>query len=96
MEVCAIQRHITPENVWKVQAVKIFLKEEMTDAKEIQWRFVGESTIGMKILRKGTTKMVSELNDICTAMKSLSEKRKSSNVFRNGHYGITNTYNTTC
>ena len=60
-----IQREITPENVWKVQAVKRFLKEEITDAKVLLWRAVGELTIGKKILRKGPTKMVSEVNDIC-------------------------------
>ena len=69
-----IQRQTTPGNLWKVQAVQRFLKEEITDAKEILWRTVGDSIIGKKILRKGPTKMVSEVNDICTAMKLLSEK----------------------
>ena len=62
-----IQRQTTPENVWKVQAVKRFLKEEIADAKEILWRTVRDSIIDKKILRKGPTKMVSEVNDICTA-----------------------------
>ena len=69
-----IQRHIIQENVCKVHVVKRFLKEEITDGKEILGRAVGYSTIGKKVLRKGPTKMVSEVNDICTAMKLLSEK----------------------
>ena len=56
-----------------MQAVRRLIKEENTDAKEMQWRTVGDSIIGKEILRKGPTKMVSEVNDICTAMKLLSE-----------------------
>ena len=72
-----IQRQIKPENLWKEQAVQRFFKEEITDAKEILWRTAGDSIIGKKILRKGTTKMVSEVNDICTALKLLSEKEST-------------------
>ena len=57
-----------------MQAVQRFLNEKITDAKEIQWRTVGDSIIGKKIRRKGQTTMVSEVNDIYTAMKILSEK----------------------
>ena len=41
-----IQRHVTPENIWKTQAATKFLKEEITDAKEILWRIIGESELG--------------------------------------------------
>ena len=72
-----IQRQIKPENLWKEQAVQRFLKEEITDAREILCRTAGDSIIGKTILRKGTTKMVSEVNDICTASKLLSDKEST-------------------
>ena len=69
-----IQRHVTPENIWKTQAVTKFLKEEITDAKEILWRIIGESELGKMKKRQGTTKTISEINDICYALNVLSEK----------------------
>ena len=40
-----IQRCITPENIWKNQAQKKFLKEEITEAKETLWKIYGEPVI---------------------------------------------------
>ena len=62
-----VQRQTTPENVWKAQTIKTFLKEDITQAKELLWR------VGGDVCRQGTTKAHSEVNDICAAMKVLSE-----------------------
>ena len=32
-----VQRQTTPENVWKAQTIKKFLKEDITQAKELLW-----------------------------------------------------------
>ena len=69
-----VQRQITPENIWKAQAMKKVLKEDITQAKELLWRVCGEGVLGKMVSRQGTTKTHSEVNDISAAMKVLSEK----------------------
>ena len=68
-----IQRRTTPENIWKTQAVTKFTKEEITAAKEELWKISGKPTLGKMVRRQGTSKTVSELEDICSALKTLSE-----------------------
>ena len=68
-----IQRHVTPENIWKSQAAIKFLKEEITEAKEILWRTSEESILGKMTKRQRASKTVSEINDICHAFTVLSE-----------------------
>ena len=68
-----IKRKQHPENIWKEEAVKKFTKQEITDAKEVLWRVSGEEHVGKKINRQGQSKSTSEMNDICTALKKLSE-----------------------
>ena len=41
-----IQRKVTPENIRKTQALKKFMDDEITQAKETLWRISGESVIG--------------------------------------------------
>ena len=69
-----IQRKVTPENIWKAQAVKKFDSEEITESKELLWRIAGDSILGKMVKRKGANKTSSECNDICYALTSLSEK----------------------
>ena len=72
---CAdFQRQITPENIWKAQAMKKFLKEDITQAKELLWRVYGVGVLGKMVSRQGTTKTHSEVNDISAAMKVLPAK----------------------
>ena len=70
----SIERKMNPENKWKAVAVKKFLKEEITDAKESLWRVCGDAIIKKKVNRQGASKTVSEINDICNAMNALAEK----------------------
>ena len=51
-----------------------FLKEDITQAKELLWRVCGEGVLGKMVSRQGTTKTHSEVNGISAAMKVLSEK----------------------
>ncbi len=69
-----IQRQLHPENHWKTLAVKGFLDSEITEAKELLWRTSDITIIGKMTKRQGATKKVSEVNDICVALKKLSEK----------------------
>ena len=69
-----IQRHLHPDDHWKPLAVKGFLPTEITEAKELLWRSVDESIIGKIVKRQGSSKSISEVNDICNALKKLSEK----------------------
>ena len=69
-----IQRKVTPENIWKAQAVTKFDSEEITEAKDLLWRTAGDSIIGRIVKRQGVNKSFSEINDICSALKLLSEK----------------------
>ena len=69
-----IQRQLHPENHWKALAIKGFLDSEITEAKELLWRTSDITIIGKMTKRQGATKKVSEVNDICVALKKLSEK----------------------
>ena len=69
-----IQRGMNPENIWKEQAQKRFLSEEITEGKDTLWKVCGESVLGKIVKRQGNTKTRSEINDICEAFKLLSEK----------------------
>ena len=69
-----IHRKSTPENIWKMHAVNKFVSEEITEAKELLWRTADESIVGKLVKRQGANKGVSEINDICSALKLLSEK----------------------
>ena len=69
-----IQRQLHPEDYWKPLAVKGFLQSEITEAKELLWRTSDESIIGKMTKRQGASKSISEINDICAALKKLSEK----------------------
>ena len=71
-----IQRKQQPLNIWKTEAEKCFLKEEITEAKESLWRVAGEQALGRIVNRKGTSKTSSEINDICDALNILSEADK--------------------
>ena len=89
-----IQRKMHPEDVWKANAVKSFVKTEITEAKDLLWRLAGEEHIGKQIRRQGSGKATSEVNDICEAVKKLAEKDKlpmflctSSMVARTPIYG---------
>ena len=69
-----IQRGMSPENIWKEQAQKRFLSEEIAEGKDTLWRVCGESVLGKMVKRQGNTKTRSEINDVCEAFKLLSEK----------------------
>ena len=69
-----IERQTTPENIWKEEATAKFLKEEITDAKETLWRICGDRIPGTVKKRECASKIVSEVNDICFALKVLAEK----------------------
>ena len=66
-----IVRKSTAENIWKAQAISKFDKDEISDVKEELWRICGESFLGRMVKRQGSGK--SELDDICVALKKLSE-----------------------
>ena len=68
-----IVRKSTAENIWKAQAISKFDKDENSDAKEELWRICGESFLGRMVKRQGSGKSKSELDDICIALKKLSE-----------------------
>lgn len=69
-----IQRKQHPEKIWKEEAAKKFVNREITEAKEALWRISGETLLGKMIKRQGNSKLASEVNDICIALKTLSEK----------------------
>ena len=50
------------------------MHQEITEAKEALWRISGEALLGKMIKRQGSSKLVSELNDVSSALKTLSEK----------------------
>ena len=50
-------------------------KEEITNAKNVLWDISEESILGRNVARKGDSKSVSEIDDICGALKTLSEKQ---------------------
>ena len=54
--------------------MKRFDNEEITEAKELLWRTAGDSILGKMVKRQGANKSLSECNDICYALTSLSEK----------------------
>ena len=68
-----IQRRTTAENIWMSEAISKFTKEEITVAKEELWKIAGESVIGRMVKRQGSSKSTTEIDDICSAMKILSE-----------------------
>ena len=68
-----IERKTTAENIWKTQAISKFDKDEISEAKIELWRICGESTLGKLVKRQGSGKSKSELDDICIALKKLSE-----------------------
>ena len=69
-----IQRRTTAENIWNAQALKHFIKEEITDAKELLWDVVDNGVLGNMIKRQGPSKSTAEINDISHALKKLAEK----------------------
>ena len=69
-----IQRRTVTAKEWKENAVKYFTGEEITDAKNILWDICDENVIGKKVNRQGTSKGVSEINDIEKAFNTLVEK----------------------
>ena len=69
-----IEMQTTPENIWKEEGTAKFLKEEITDAKETLWRLCGDRIPGTVKKRQGASKSVSDVNDICFALKVLAEK----------------------
>ena len=69
------QRRTVPENIWKQRTLTHFTKDEITNAKNVLWEISNESTLGRNITRKGESKSVSEIDDICGALKILSEKQ---------------------
>ena len=69
-----IQRKMHPEDKWKIEAGKKFVKTEITEAKEVLWRVAGDTHIGKMVKRQGASKITAEVNDICTAFKRLAEK----------------------
>ena len=62
------------ENIWKTQAITKFVSGEITEAKEILWRISGETILGKMVKSQGAAKSQSEINDICAALKILSEQ----------------------
>ena len=69
-----IQRHTTAENIWNAQALKHFIKEEITDAKELLWDIADNSVLGNMIKRQGPSKLNEEINDIRNALKKLAKR----------------------
>ena len=69
------QRRTVAEDIWKNAALKHFSKEEITNAKNILWEVAKDDLLGRNVSRKGESKSASELDDICSALKILSEKQ---------------------
>ena len=69
-----IQRKQHPEDIWKSEIAKKFTSLEITDAKDTLWRVSGEELLGKLVKRQGNSKVNSEVNDICAALKTLSER----------------------
>ena len=57
-----------------MHAVYKFVSEEITEAKELLWRTADESIVDKLVKRQGANNGVSEINDICSALKLLSDK----------------------
>ena len=71
------KRRTIPEDSWKQQVFANFTAEEITNAKNILWDVANTNDLlGRNIVRKGDSKSISEINDICGALKTLSEKQK--------------------
>ena len=71
------KRRTIPEDIWKKQALEHFAAEEITDAKNILWDVANsDNLLGRNIARKGDSKSTSEINDICAALNTLSEKQR--------------------
>ena len=70
-----IQRRTIAENIWKEEALKKFTKEELTEAKEMLWDVADKAVLGKMTKRQGPTKPILEINDICVALKTLSENK---------------------
>ena len=63
--------------MWKQEVLANFTVEEITNAKNILWDVANTNDLlGRNIVRKGDSKSTSEVNDICGALKTLSEKQK--------------------
>ena len=70
-----IQRRTSTAKEWKENALKFFTAEEITDAKNLLWDICGDGVIGKLINRQGTSKEVSEINDIEKALNTLVENQ---------------------
>ena len=71
------KRRTIPEDSWKQQVFANFTAEEITNVKNILWDVANTNDLlGRNIARKGDSKSISEINDICGALKTLSEKQK--------------------
>ena len=69
------QRRTLPADIWKNAALKYFTAEEITNTKNILWDVAKDAILGRNIGRKGDSKSASEMNDICEALKIMSEKQ---------------------
>ena len=73
------KRRTHPELHWKQQILTHFTGEEITNAKNALWetaKEIEDNILGRNISRKGESKSVSEVDDICSALKTLSAKQK--------------------
>ena len=68
-----VQRRTTADNIWKSQAVKKFTSTEITASKDELWEIAVESVLGKIVKRQGTSKSITEINDICVAFNKLAE-----------------------
>ena len=68
------QRRTTAENIWNAQALKHFIKEEITDAKELLWDVADNGVLGNMIKRQGPSKSTAEINDISNALRKKRKK----------------------
>ena len=68
-----IQRRTTADNIWKSQAVAKFTSIEITASKDELWKIEGESVLGKIVKCQGTSKSITEINDICVAFNKLAE-----------------------
>ena len=68
-----IQRRTTAEYIWNAEG-KHFIKEEITDAKEVLWDVADNGVLGNMIKRQGPSKSTAEINDISNALKKLAER----------------------
>ena len=77
-----IQRRTTAENIWNDEALKHFIIEEITDAKEFLWDVADNGVLGNMIKQRGPSKSTAEINDISNALQKLAEREvmRSSNM----------------